>query len=138
MIRELLKEVREQRFLFLRCRRRMEEICYEIENIKSPGMEERVQSSHQVDLSEMISRKEACMTMEKEAREKLAQLTVKAVDIIAKEPDEKKREILYQRYLECASWGEIIRSMGYSRQHIFRIHAESLSFLEKMRLNETK
>lgn len=137
MIKEILNEAREQRFIWKRCKRKVEEICYEIEGIKSPGIKERVQSSHQSDLSELIARKEDCEMMEREAREKLDRLMKEAADIIAREPDEKKREILYQRYLECDSWGAIIRSMGYSRQHVFRLHAESLNFLEKMRLNET-
>lgn len=138
MIREILKKARKQRFIWLRYKRRLDEITWKLCSVQSPGMGERVQSSHQADLSEAVEKKEYCERREKEEREKMDRLAAEAADIIAMEPDEMKRDILYQRYIEGDSWKAITRELGYSEQHIFRLHAESLLFLEKMRVNESK
>ena len=57
-----------------------------------------------------------------------------AEEFIASVPDLVQREILTRRYLMGQRWEDIAKSMGYSRQHITRLHGYAL---KKMCLNVT-
>ncbi|MDL2252652.1 DUF1492 domain-containing protein [Ruminococcaceae bacterium OttesenSCG-928-I18] len=47
----------------------------------------------------------------------------------------EERVVLQMRYLACRKWEDIADDLGYSVQHIYRLHGCAL---EKMRVNESK
>lgn len=55
-------------------------------------------------------------------------------EIIAKVPDPAQREVLTRRYIIGQRWEDIAECMGYSRQHITRLHGYAL---KNMCLNVT-
>lgn len=59
------------------------------------------------------------------------------VDKIEQLEDEGEKDVLTYRYIKFMKWQDICSQMGYSWQHIHRIHMRALGSL-KMRLNETK
>jgi len=40
--------------------------------------------------------------------------------------DELEKQVLFERYIKCKKWEEICSDMGYSWQHIHRIHAKAI------------
>ena len=55
-------------------------------------------------------------------------------ELISSVPDPVQREVLTRRYIIGQRWEEIAESMGYSRQHVTRLHGYAL---KKMCLNVT-
>lgn len=58
----------------------------------------------------------------------------RAEKLIASVPDSVQREVLTRRYIIGQRWEDIAESMGYSRQHVTRLHGYAL---KKMCLNVT-
>lgn len=58
----------------------------------------------------------------------------KAEQLISSVPDQAQREVLTRRYIIGQRWEDIAVCMGYSRQHITRLHGYAL---QKMCLNVT-
>ena len=58
----------------------------------------------------------------------------RAEELIASVPDPVQREVLTRRYIIGQRWEEIAECMGYSRQHVTRLHGYAL---KKMCLNVT-
>ena len=58
----------------------------------------------------------------------------RAEEIISSVPDQTQREVLTRRYIIGQRWEDIAECMGYSRQHVTRLHGYAL---QKMCLNVT-
>lgn len=58
----------------------------------------------------------------------------RAEKLIASVPDQSQREVLTRRYIIGQRWEDIAACMGYSRQHVTRLHGYAL---QKMCLNVT-
>ena len=58
----------------------------------------------------------------------------RAEKLIASVPDQAQREVLTRRYIIGQRWEDIAECMGYSRQHVTRLHGYAL---QKMCLNVT-
>ena len=58
----------------------------------------------------------------------------RAEKLIASVPDQAQREVLTRRYIIGQRWENIAECMGYSRQHVTRLHGYAL---QKMCLNVT-
>ena len=58
----------------------------------------------------------------------------RAESLIASVPEQSQREVLTRRYIIGQRWEEIAECMGYSRQHVTRLHGYAL---KKMCLNVT-
>ncbi len=69
-----------------------------------------------------------------EALRKMVELRGRTEKMIAKVPDPVQREVLTRRYIIGQKWEDIAECMGYSRQHITRLHGYAL---KKMCLNVT-
>lgn len=53
----------------------------------------------------------------------------KVFDVIRHVPGEKG-DVLYERYINLKSWGEVADAVGYSKRHVRNIHAEALNDVE--------
>ena len=66
-------------------------------------------------------------------RSKLAELIQKrneCVNIIQQMQDEKAEEVIYHRYVEFKSFGQIARMMNYSKERIFQLQREGLKEID--------
>lgn len=66
-------------------------------------------------------------------RSKLAELIQKrneCVNIIQQMQDEKAEEVIYLRYVEFKSFGQIARAMNYSKERIFQLQREGLKEID--------
>lgn len=66
----------------------------------------------------------------KEAELEAIRIRQEVFDVINKIPGEPG-EVLYFRYVQLKSWGEISDIVGYSKRHIGRLHAEGLAQVQK-------
>ena len=74
---------------------------------------------------------------ETEAKKLLQEMNTarqRAEKLIASVPDQAQREVLTRRYIIGQRWEDIAECMGYSRQHVTRLHGYAL---QKMCLNVT-
>ena len=44
--------------------------------------------------------------------------------------DGDARDLLRKRYLEFLPWSEIMKEMGYSKSHVFRLHSKAVDALK--------
>lgn len=44
--------------------------------------------------------------------------------------DGDARDLLRKRYLEFLPWSEIMKEMGYSKSHVFRLHSDAVKSLK--------
>lgn len=131
MIREFLRKVRSQRFILQAYEEELARVRADVAGIKGQTIGERVQSGKQTDLSEAVIRLE---TYEKKVRDAwctLIEMKEKAEAIIQSEPDEKRRAVLYRRYILCERWEVIAEKMGFEKRYMQKIHGEALDDLEK-------
>lgn len=70
-------------------------------------------------------------------KDKCAKKRNELIDEIGKLGNEEEKYVLTCRYVWLMRWHDICAAMGYSLQHVYRIHARALGNL-KMRVNESK
>lgn len=68
----------------------------------------------------------------------LVDLKAEIIRTIKKLPNPEHQIILEQRYLIYEKWEQIALDMGYSIQHIFRMHDAAVSEIELLRVNESE
>ena len=66
----------------------------------------------------------------KDAELEAIRIRQEVFDVINKIPGEAG-EVLYLRYVQLKTWGEISDAVGYSKRHIGRLHAEGLAQVQK-------
>ncbi|MGN1367384.1 MAG: hypothetical protein ACI4WX_00820 [Aristaeellaceae bacterium] len=65
--------------------------------------------------------------------DKLADLRTDVMLLLARMKHERQREVLYYRYMQYLSWGEIAEKMGYkSIRGAMKVHGQALSEFEKV------
>lgn len=75
-----------------------------------------------------------------EAKEKIGELirnrctTLIKIETYLSKLEEKERFLMHSRYISGTSWEQIAVDMGYSIQHVWRMHGD---ILKKMRDNES-
>ena len=82
--------------------------------------------SNQTDLSDYIVILDELMEGLKQERLNGAIQREKIERSIRTVPDENESEVLRLRYLKDKQWEEIALEMGYSWQHVHRIHGKAL------------
>ena len=65
--------------------------------------------------------------------DRLVDLKHEMVSVIRAVENPEQQTLLEQRYLCFKPWEQIAVTMGYSLQHIFRLHDKALSFVEKIK-----
>lgn len=53
-------------------------------------------------------------------------------------PGVEHQTVIEKRYLCCASWEQIAVDLGYSIQHIYRLHDAALEKIEQVLKDESK
>ena len=72
------------------------------------------------------------------ARQKALDLAEEIQDVIEAVPDMEEQRLLRLRYINGMKWEEVADAMGYSVQHIFRLHGDALISAEGFRKDESK
>lgn len=129
-VKSFLNSVRRQEMEFKAIEEELSRVRTDIYFLKSPRLEEKVQTSHQAELSEKVERLEFYEEQVRDELEKLASLRITAKKIIALEPDTEKRAILIRRYLLGQKWESIAVQMNLGLQWVFKLHGQSLFLLE--------
>ncbi len=65
--------------------------------------------------------------------DRLVDLKHEMVSVIRAVENPEQQTLLEQRYLCFKPWEQIAVTMGYSLQHIFRLHDKALRFVEKIK-----
>jgi len=83
----------------------------------------------------------AIVDLEAKIAEKLQELNEKANEIealIDKIEDSKVRTVMFERYIMFRGWDEVAWEMGYSVQHVYRLHSKGLTEANILRCSEEK
>lgn len=73
------------------------------------------------------------MTLEQDIQETQAEYDALIADMEARinaVQDGDARDLLRKRYLEFLPWSEIMKEMGYSKSHVFRLHSDAVKSLK--------
>lgn len=103
----------------------------EIDSIRSPLGGDNVHSgeisrSVEVKALKLAEKAEAL----KNARAEALRICQDVLDLILSIPDEPGR-VLYERFLNLKTWGEVADAVGYSRRQTFRFYEYGLHIAEK-------
>lgn len=85
------------------------------------------------DHSKMESIVFKIMALEQEIQETQAEYDALLADMEARiktVQDSDARDLLSKRYLEFKPWSEIMKEMGYSKSHVFRLHSAAVEALK--------
>lgn len=73
------------------------------------------------------------MALEQDIQETQAEYDALIADMEARintVQDGDARDLLRKRYLEFLPWSEIMKEMGYSKSHVFRLHSDAVKSLK--------
>lgn len=102
---------------------RMEAEAY---NLKSVQLGDKVQSSHQSDLSDIVVRLEDSRNALHDAMFMWMELWDEGEELISHETDLTLQNLLWKRYMQGGKWEDIAESLGFSVDHVFRLHRKAL------------
>lgn len=68
----------------------------------------------------------------------LVELKRDIVKVVKSIPGAEHQTVIEKRYLCCASWEQIAVDLGYSIQHIYRLHDAALEKIEQVLKDESK
>lgn len=118
---------------YLRAKRGAKALELALEELRTaaayPGqrMDGMPRSGQQIDMAERV---DAIQKAEEELREKLAEAKeafVQVEDAVMRMPEGVQRNILIYKYLCGFPWEQVAEKLGYSTQHIFRLHGYALA-----------
>lgn len=130
MVKEFLDEVRRQEHKVKEMQEELEKMQMEIYSLKSPSLGERVQTSHQGDIGEMIEKMESMCERVNQERKRLLSMrdSVQAIFSLLDNPIEET--VMRRRYILCQRYEEIGKAMNYSKDAIYKFHRSALWKLE--------
>ena len=73
------------------------------------------------------------MALEQDIQETQAEYDALIADMEARintVQDSDARDLLRKRYLEFLPWSEIMKEMGYSKSHVFRLHSDAVKSMK--------
>lgn len=129
-VKQFLNRVRLQKNITRAAQKDYEEICYSIYHVSSPSPGEKVQTSHQGDISELVEKMEKAKEKRYDQLNKLLDMQEAARKMIYMLKDPVQQAILLRRYILCQEWENIAVEMSYSLHHILKLHGQALVWLE--------
>lgn len=130
-VKETLKQARRARGLYKALLASYLEARADAYSIKSPKLGERVQTSHQSDLAEVVEKLERYAENVKEQLGEVLEMTLQAERIINTEQDRKLRGVLYDYYINGKTWEKIAVDLGITYRHVQRLHGQALEDVRK-------
>lgn len=105
---------------------------------KSPRLDGMPKVPADGDLADTVAKIERIKQKAEAARQKALDLAEEIQDVIEAVPDMEEQRLLRLRYINGMKWEEVADAMGYSVQHIFRLHGDALISAEGFRKDESK
>lgn len=134
---ELLWTCRRQRALVKSYEEKIEQLEAEKGLLKSPGLDEKVQTSHKKDLSDILIQIETNITAERRAYKKLKELERAAADAISEFVcDPMVQAVLRNRYLLYKSITETATAVAYADIYVKQLQNRGLHELEIVRYDD--
>ena len=124
-----------------RALKRIEDTIYELRSFKmypSAIIDGLPRSAEHKDLSDYAVKLDQLVARYYRQRYKRIKIFDEIMQKIEKHQDETERQLLFERYIKCAKWEDIAEEMGYSLQHIHRLHnkaIENFSWFNGERMN---
>lgn len=131
-VKDFLNRVRRQECEVLVAEQELKKLRYEIYNLKSPPLKERVQTSSQGGIEKLVEAEEMAMERVNEEWDSLIKMRMAAKDIIRKLEDEKERAILRRRYILGQKWETVAVEMSLDLKWVYKLHGRALYKLESM------
>lgn len=135
-VKQFLQQVRRQGARIRSLSENLDRLRYDMTHLSSPILGDKVQTSHQSSLDDVLIRMEAEEEVYLAEYKSLLYMRREAVRLISMEPDPVCQAVLQRRYIMGQRWEEISAAMNYSSQHIRRLNDQALWNLEKMSRNE--
>lgn len=92
------------------------------------------------DLSDLMERRSEYLTKIIKSHKRMEMLMFEISEVFDQLPDQTARDIMSLRYLQldgckALAWGDISQRVGYTEEHICRLHGEALRIIsEKVKL----
>jgi len=132
MVKEFLEETAKAQRRAANAREEWQMLWAASHSVGSPQLAERVQTSHQGDLSEVAARLEEADAYADETRIIAGRMAAAARRLIALLNDPDGETVLRRRYLYGMKWEAIAESMNYSVQWVKWKGSTSIANLEAM------
>ncbi len=134
-VKKFLQEVRRQGARIRSLSENLDRLRYDMTHLSSPILGDKVQTSHQSSLDDVLIRMEA----EEEAYfaeyKSLLDMRREAMRLISMEPDPVCQAILQRRYIMGQLWEEVAEKMHFDKSWVKRLCARSISDLQVL-INE--
>lgn len=129
--KEFLMQYRNAKQEIARLERQIDELDDLLGNVTVDPTNEHVQSSKDPDkIGRLIAKKADIQEEIKEAKDIALDTMEKVLGAINMVKDERYKEILQARYIECKPWSKIVDGSYYDERYIFRLHKEALDNID--------
>lgn len=128
--KELLLKVKHQAAYVNTLEDELKQLRIEAVQLKSPSLGDAVQNNHQADIAETVERIDAYAAKVQTEVDRLIRMKLEADLLIKADPDKTRQAVLRRRYFLRQSWTEIAEAVHYGKDHVFRMHRESLGLLD--------
>ena len=137
-VREILEQARVKRLRVQRLEEAFADSLERAASTPSLATTEKVQTSSKSTLDATLAALDDQRDRLEEARKEAEELTeqAKAMINLIRE-DETAWTILWNRYILCYGWRKIARAVHYSRVSCWRLAADGVTEIEKMKHHET-
>lgn len=99
---------------------------------------DKVQTSRRDTTTEMMAKYADYGRLLDERMTELVRVKTEITEVIYRLSDSAERRILFLRYVQDRSWGEIAAAVGYERRYTFRLYAKALKKIDEILEKDTK
>jgi hypothetical protein len=129
-VKDYLLRIRAQEYTLRSVEQELSRLDYEAFHLKSTKIGEKIQTSHQADLSEIVEKLESYRQIVNEEWDKLIDMRIEARGLINHLTDEAEKGLILRRYLQCETWDAISHEMHMALRTVFRVHGQALQNLD--------
>jgi hypothetical protein len=130
--KKYLQKVRAQNFTLKSLEQELSRLDYEIYHLKATKLGDKVQTSHQSDLSELVIKVESYREKINREWDALIDMRIEARDLIKQLDEEKEKCLLIERYVYGKSWESIGNLLHMSIRSVFYLHGKALHNFSKL------
>ena len=134
-VKQFLQQVRRQGARIRSLSENLDRLRYDMTHLSSPILGDKVQTSHQSSLDDVLIRMEAEEEAYLAEYKSLLDMRREAMRLISMEPDPVCQAILQRRYIMGQRWEEVAEKMHFDERWVKRLCARSISELQSL-INE--
>lgn len=129
-VKEFLQQVRRQGARIRSLSENLDRLRYDMTHLSSPILGDKVQTSHQSSLDDVLIRMEAEEEAYLSEYKSLLDMRREAMRLISMEPDPVCQAILQRRYIMGQRWEEVADSMHMNERWVRKLCATAVSGLQ--------